>query len=52
MNEYNDTSICMAAASGSSIPNAFLNLIIAPTSSPLRFSPPGGITEETNLREN
>lgn len=43
------TSICTAAASGSSIPRAFLNLIIVSTSLPLRFSLPGGRTEDTKL---
>lgn len=39
----------MFAASGSSIPSPFLNLMIVSTSSPLRFSFPDGRTEEMNL---
>lgn len=42
--------MCMAAASGSSMPNEFLNLIIVSTSSPLRSSFPGGMTADTNLK--
>lgn len=49
-NRCNTTSMCMAAASGSSMPNEFLNLIMVSTSSPFRSSFPGGITAETNLK--
>jgi hypothetical protein len=50
--EDNNTSTCMLAASGSSMPKAFLKLMIVSTSFPLSSSPPGGRTEDTNLNRN
>ena len=41
----------MAAASGSSMPRAFLKLIIVSASSPLSSSFPGGRAEDTNLND-
>ena len=41
----------MLAASGSSMPKAFLKLMIVSTSFPLSSSPPGGRTEDTNLNQ-
>lgn len=49
--EDNNTSTCMLAASGSSMPKAFLKLMIVSTSFPLSSSPPGGRTEDTNLNQ-
>lgn len=40
--------MCIEAASGSSMPRAFLKLTMVSTSSPLSSSLPGGITEVTN----
>ena len=41
----------MAAASGSSMPRAFLKLIIVSASSPFSSSLPGGRVEDTNLND-
>ena len=46
------TSICIAAASGSSIPKEFLKLMILSASSPLSSTSPGGSKDDTKLNEN